>query len=77
MPHKKYLVTLAPDERDRLTRLLTAGKASARTLTSCGLVPEVRSVHRFFVNLLYQLPSRSRRRPRPGCFVSSGSCDPE
>ena len=33
MPHKKYLVTLAPDERDRLTRLPTAGKASARTLT--------------------------------------------
>ena len=33
MPHKKYLVTLTPDERDRLTKLTTAGKASARTLT--------------------------------------------
>ena len=33
MPHKKYLVTLTPEERDQLTRLTTAGKASARTLT--------------------------------------------
>ena len=33
MPHKKYLVTLIPEERDQLTRLTTAGKASARTLT--------------------------------------------
>jgi hypothetical protein len=33
VPHKKYLVALAPDERDRLTKLTTAGKASARTLT--------------------------------------------
>jgi hypothetical protein len=33
MPQKKYLVTLTPEERDQLTRLSTAGKASARTLT--------------------------------------------
>jgi hypothetical protein len=33
VPHKKYLVTLAPDERDHLTQLTTVGKASARTLT--------------------------------------------
>ena len=33
MPRKKYLVTLTPEERDHLTRLTTAGKASARTLT--------------------------------------------
>ena len=33
MPQKKYLVTLNPEERDQLTRLITAGKASARTLT--------------------------------------------
>jgi len=33
MPQKKYLVTLTPEERDHLTRLTTAGKASARTLT--------------------------------------------
>jgi transposase len=33
MPQKKYLVTLTPEERDRLTWLTGAGKASARTLT--------------------------------------------
>ena len=33
MPQKKYLVTLTPEERDQLTRLTSAGKASARTLT--------------------------------------------
>ncbi len=33
MPHKKYLVTLTSEERDRLAKLTTAGKASARTLT--------------------------------------------
>jgi transposase len=33
MPQKKYLVTLTPEERDQLTRLTRAGKASARTLT--------------------------------------------
>jgi transposase len=33
MPQKKYLVTLTPEERDRLTWLTSAGKASARTLT--------------------------------------------
>ncbi len=30
---KKYLVTLTPDERDRLTALTSAGKRSALTLT--------------------------------------------
>src|SRR5207248_8861180 len=33
MPQKKYLVTLTPEERDRLTALLSAGKRSALTLT--------------------------------------------
>ena len=33
MPRKKYLVTLTPEERQRLTRLLSAGKRAARTLT--------------------------------------------
>jgi transposase len=33
MPQKKYLVTLTPDERDQLTRLLSAGKAAALVLT--------------------------------------------
>ena len=33
MPQKKYLVTLTLEERDRLSRLTGAGKASARTLT--------------------------------------------
>ena len=33
MPHKKYLVTLTAEERDQLTRLLSAGKASALVLT--------------------------------------------
>src|SRR5687768_13102685 len=32
MPAKKYLVTLTPDERADLARLIAAGKASARTL---------------------------------------------
>jgi transposase len=32
MPHKKYLVTLTTEERDRLTKLTSAGRASARTL---------------------------------------------
>ena len=32
MAHKKYLVTLTPDERDHLTGLLSAGKRSALTL---------------------------------------------
>src|SRR5215831_15308377 len=31
--HKKYLVTLTCEERQRLTALLSAGKASALTLT--------------------------------------------
>jgi transposase len=31
--HKKYLVTLTSEERQRLTALLSAGKASALTLT--------------------------------------------
>src|SRR5437762_6196583 len=29
---KKYLVTLTPDERDQLTAMIAAGKASARKL---------------------------------------------
>ena len=33
MPTKRYLVTLTPEERDRLTRLTHSGKGSARTLT--------------------------------------------
>jgi hypothetical protein len=33
MPTKKYLVTLTPEERDLLTRLLAGGKRSALTLT--------------------------------------------
>ena len=33
MPHKKYLVTLPPEERLRLRKLVSAGKRSARTLT--------------------------------------------
>ena len=33
MPAKRYLVTLTPEERDRLTRLMHSGKGSARTLT--------------------------------------------
>jgi hypothetical protein len=33
MPRKKFIVTLTPEERDHLTRLTSAGKASARTLT--------------------------------------------
>ena len=33
MPHKKYLVTLTPDERAALTALLSAGKRSALTIT--------------------------------------------
>jgi len=33
MPHKKYLVTLTPEERLRLRKLVSAGKRSARTLT--------------------------------------------
>lgn len=33
MPQKKYLVTLAPEERQHLDKLLSAGKRSARTLT--------------------------------------------
>jgi transposase len=32
MPVKKYLVTLTPDERDELSRLIAAGTAKARTL---------------------------------------------
>ena len=32
MPTKKYLVTLAPDERDDLARMIAAGRANARTL---------------------------------------------
>jgi hypothetical protein len=32
MPHKKYLVTLTADERERLAGLLSAGKRSALTL---------------------------------------------
>jgi transposase len=32
MPAKKYLVTLTPDERDELSRLIAAGTAKARTL---------------------------------------------
>jgi transposase len=33
MPHKKYLVTLTPEERDWLTGLVSAGKRSALTIT--------------------------------------------
>ena len=33
MPAKRYLVTLTPEERDRLTGLLHSGKGAARTLT--------------------------------------------
>jgi transposase len=33
MPHKKYLVTLTPEERQQLRQLVSAGKRSARTLT--------------------------------------------
>ena len=33
MPYKKYLVTLTPEERQRLADLLSAGKRSALTLT--------------------------------------------
>src|SRR5262249_1722117 len=33
MPRKKYLVTLTPEERQQLTRLVSAGRRSARTLT--------------------------------------------
>jgi hypothetical protein len=33
MPHKKYLVTLTPEERQQLTGMLSAGKASALVLT--------------------------------------------
>jgi hypothetical protein len=33
MPQKKYLVTLPPEERQQLAKLLSAGKRSARTLT--------------------------------------------
>ncbi len=33
MPQKKYLVTLTPEERRHLSKLLSAGKRSARTLT--------------------------------------------
>jgi len=33
MPHKKYLVTLTPDERQHLRQFVSAGKRSARTLT--------------------------------------------
>jgi transposase len=33
MPHKRYLVTLTPEERQQLTRMLSAGKASALVLT--------------------------------------------
>ena len=32
MPAKKYLVTLTPDERDDLARMIAAGRANARTL---------------------------------------------
>lgn len=33
MPTKRYVVTLSPDERDRLDALTRAGKRSARTIT--------------------------------------------
>lgn len=33
MPAKRYLVELSPDERQEVTRLVSAGKRSARTLT--------------------------------------------
>ena len=33
MPAKRYLVELTPDERQELTKLVSAGKRSARTLT--------------------------------------------
>ena len=33
MPAKRYLVTLTPDERERLEALTAAGKRSARTIT--------------------------------------------
>jgi hypothetical protein len=31
MPHKKHLVTLTPEERQQLRKLVSAGKRSART----------------------------------------------
>ena len=33
MPHKRYLVTLTPEEREHLAGLLSAGRRSALTLT--------------------------------------------
>jgi len=33
VPHKKYLVTLTPEERQHLRKLVSTGKRSARTLT--------------------------------------------
>jgi hypothetical protein len=33
MPQKKYLVTLTPDERADLSKLVSAGRRSARTIT--------------------------------------------
>jgi transposase len=33
MPAKRYVVELSPEERQELTRLVSAGKRSARTLT--------------------------------------------
>jgi transposase len=33
MPTKRYLVELAPEEREQLTRLVSSGKRSARTIT--------------------------------------------
>jgi transposase len=38
MPYKKYLVTLTPEERQQLRKLVSAGKRSARTLTRARIV---------------------------------------
>jgi Homeodomain-like domain len=37
---KKYLVTLTPDERDRLTALASAGRRSALTTTRARILPK-------------------------------------
>jgi hypothetical protein len=70
-----HMINLTERRSRTRSTMNRAWSASSRTLTSCGLVPEVRSVHRVFVNLSAAKPITPW--PRPGCFVSSGSCDPE